>query len=65
MIFLKKIVIIFILQMITLQNLYFHVCYEEIYWHKKFQKLSIKTLVTIASPKYRKYHKVGSGPYGL
>ena len=34
--------------MISLHKFHFHVDYEEIYDQKKFQKLSIKTLITIA-----------------
>ena len=65
MVFGQKIIITFFLQIISLHKLHFHVCYEEVYSHKKFQKFSIKTLVTIVGSKCRKYHKTGLRALGI
>ena len=43
--------------MILLHKIHFHVHYEQIYEHKKFQKFSIKTLIIIAWSKCIKYYK--------
>ena len=62
--FWTKTIITFFLQIISLHKLHFCVSYEEIYEHK-FQKFSIKTLVTVASPKCIKYHKIGLRALGV
>ena len=65
MVFGQKTIIAFFLQIISLNKLHFRVCYEEVYQHKKFQKFSIKTLVTVAWPKCKKYHKTGLRALGV
>ena len=49
----QKLLIIFFLQMISLQRLHFHVHYEEVYQYKKFQKFSIKTATRIGCPNFK------------
>ena len=51
--------------MISLEKLNFHVHYKEVYWYKRFQKFSIKTLTRIACPNFKNKQKIGLRTLGI
>ena len=65
MVFGQKTIITSFLQIIFLHKLHFCASYKQIYWNKKFQTFSIKTLVIVASPKCREYYEIGLRALGV
>ena len=59
MVFGHKIIITSFLQIMCLHKLHFCAFYEQVYYNKKFQTFSIKTLVTVASLKCKEYYEIG------
>ena len=51
--------------MISLHKLQFHVHYEEVYYYKRFQKFSIKTLTRIARPNSKTNKKISLSTLGI